>query len=63
MTNARKYRQYAQECLRWAARAEIEEDRVCFLEMADAWTKIALIKSDGARQIAFEGSPAEPLAH
>jgi hypothetical protein len=49
--------------MRWAARAEIEDDRACFLQMADAWTKVALVKADGARQSAFEEHATQQQAH
>ena len=36
-----EYRQFAQECLRFAAEAKDDSQRQIFLEMADAWTVIA----------------------
>jgi hypothetical protein len=37
-----EYRQYAQECLRWAGQAKTEDQQKAFLEMAQAWTMAAL---------------------
>jgi len=41
MTTHDEYRQYAKECLRWAAAAKTEDQRKAFLEMARAWTLAA----------------------
>ena len=42
MTTAQEYRKFAEECLRWAAEADTEEDRNSFLELARDWTLAAL---------------------
>jgi hypothetical protein len=42
MTTASEYRQFATECLRWAAEAETEDDREAFLQLAHDWTLAAL---------------------
>lgn len=52
MTSAYEYREYAQECVRSAAQAKTEKERKAFLEMAHAWTRVALAASDGATQVA-----------
>jgi hypothetical protein len=52
MTSAYEYREYAQECVRSAAQAKTEKERKAFLEMASAWTRVALATSDGAKQFA-----------
>ena len=56
MTPAVDYRHYAQECIRGAARAKTEKERKTFLEMAHAWTRVALAASDGAKQFALNES-------
>ncbi len=38
-----EYRQFAEECLRFAAEAKDHGRRKIFLEMADAWTVVALV--------------------
>jgi hypothetical protein len=43
MTTKTEYQQYARKCILWAARAATEEERRAFLEMADAWTRVALV--------------------
>jgi hypothetical protein len=50
MGSSREYWQYARECARWAAEAKAKEDQADFLEMARAWTNIALVEADVARQ-------------
>ena len=42
MATVNEYRQFANECLRWAAEAETEDDRKAFLELARDWTFAAL---------------------
>ncbi len=42
MTTAAEYREYAQECTRWAAEAESEDMRTAFLAMAKQWMEAAL---------------------
>jgi hypothetical protein len=42
MTRITQYRQYADECLRWAAEAKTEQDRKPFLDMAHDWARAAL---------------------
>ena len=39
MKTAEEYRQYAEECIRWAGKAKTEEERKSFLDMAFAWTR------------------------
>jgi hypothetical protein len=36
------FRQYAQECLRWADQAKTEEECAVFLDMARDWTLAAM---------------------
>jgi hypothetical protein len=35
-----EYRQYAEECLKWARAAKTAEEREAFLKMAHAWTQV-----------------------
>jgi len=42
MDTADGYRDYAKECLRWAAAAKTEEERDAFLAMAEQWVEAAL---------------------
>jgi hypothetical protein len=44
MGSSRKYWQYARECARWAAQTKDEEKQDLFIEMAKAWTNIALVE-------------------
>jgi hypothetical protein len=37
-----EYQQLAHECVRWAARAKTEGERMAFLEMSRAWTLAAM---------------------
>jgi hypothetical protein len=50
MGSSREYWENAQECARWAAKAETKEDHDVLLEMAKAWMSIAFVESDVARQ-------------
>jgi hypothetical protein len=46
MGTADEYRQFANECLRWATEVETEDDRQSFLDMARDWT-LAAMRLDG----------------
>ena len=50
MSTLSDYRQYAHECARRAAEAKDDQDRRTFLEMAKAWTRVALVEQDVTRQ-------------
>jgi hypothetical protein len=41
MATVSQYKQYAKECVRWAAEASTEEDRKAFLDLARDWTLAA----------------------
>jgi hypothetical protein len=56
MRNVDEYRQYAQECIRWASEAQDDQERRTFIEMAKAWTRVALVEHDVARQSQLDGS-------
>ncbi len=51
MTSPDEFRQYAEECLRWAREAQDEDLRKQFLELANAWT-LAATGADGGAPIA-----------
>jgi hypothetical protein len=46
MGSSREYWQYARECARWAAQTTDREDQDLFIDMAKAWTNIALVDDD-----------------
>lgn len=46
MGSTREYWLYAKECARWAAETKNREDQDLFLDMARAWTNIALVEGD-----------------
>jgi hypothetical protein len=54
MTTKAEYQSYARECLQWAAKAKTEAERRIFLEMADAWVHVALVRNDVAVQFAAD---------
>jgi hypothetical protein len=41
-SSPKEYREFAQECLRWAAETKSERHRQVLLEMAKTWTQAAL---------------------
>jgi hypothetical protein len=45
-----EYREYAQECARWAVEVESDEDRDALLEVAKVLTYIALVEGDVVRR-------------
>jgi hypothetical protein len=51
MSSSKEYLQCAQDCTRWAAEAKNnEEEQKLFIEMAKAWTNLALVDADVAVQ-------------
>ena len=42
MSTVDEYHKYARDCLRWAARAQTEEQRQRLLSLARDWTQAAL---------------------
>jgi hypothetical protein len=42
MSTVDEYHKYARDCLRWAARAQTEEQRQRLLSLAHDWTQSAL---------------------
>ena len=63
MTIKAEYQEYARERLKWAAGAKTEEERQVFLEMADAWTRAALVQSGGTMQFAADANVAKRQVH
>ncbi len=53
MGSSREYWLYAKECAKWAAKTKNKEDQDLFIDMAKAWTNIALVEAD-VTQIASE---------
>ena len=51
------FRQYAQECLRWADQAKTKEERAVFLDMACDWT-LAAMRLEGV--LVTDGAPTKP---
>ncbi|HUI15720.1 MAG TPA: hypothetical protein VL048_19860 [Xanthobacteraceae bacterium] len=51
MTSPDEFRQYAEECLRWARQAQDEDTQKRFLELANAWT-LAAAQLDGVAPVA-----------
>jgi hypothetical protein len=41
ISDAARYRQYAEEALRWADQSKTERERRVLIELADAWTQAA----------------------
>jgi len=60
MGSSREYWQYAKECARWAAEAKQNDEQELLLEMAKAWTNIALVESDVAKQSALDREEPKP---
>jgi hypothetical protein len=50
--SSKEYWQYAKECARWATEAKRREDQEILLQMAKAWTNIALVETDVTAQSA-----------
>ena len=46
MGSSREYWQYAKECARWAAEAKQRDEQELLLQIAKAWTNIALVETD-----------------
>jgi hypothetical protein len=63
MTTKAEYQHYSRECLQWAARVETEKERQVFLKMADAWTRIALVRNDMTVQFAADTNGAKQQIH
>jgi hypothetical protein len=54
MGSSQRYFEYARECSRWAAEAEDRSAQDLLFDMAKAWTNIALVESDVAKQAAVD---------
>ena len=42
ISDAARFRQYAEEALRWADQSKTERERRVLIELADAWTQAAI---------------------
>jgi hypothetical protein len=62
MATGNEYREYAKECVRWAARAKTEDERNAFLDMARAWT-LAAMRLNGELVTEAEVSTPSPCTH
>ncbi len=60
MGSSTEYWQYAKECARWATEAKQKDEQELLLEMAKAWTNIALVETDVAKQSVLEGHEVKP---
>jgi hypothetical protein len=59
MRSSREYWQYARKCARWAKEAQNKEDHDVMVDMAKAWTYLALADSDVAKAVAREAFAEE----
>ena len=61
MGSSREYWLYAKECARWAAETKNKEDQDLFMDMAKAWTNIAIVEADvmkiADRELSKKSSP------
>ena len=57
------HRHFAVACLRFAAEAKGDRERRIFLKMADAWTRIALVRNDMTVQFAADTNGAKQQIH
>ncbi len=61
MGSSSAYWQHARDCARWAAESKRKSERDLLLEMAKAWTNVALAEADVARQVALECTSEQAL--
>jgi hypothetical protein len=54
MGSSREYWLYAKECAKWAAETKNKDDQDLFIDMAKAWTNIALVDTDVTKLAAEE---------
>jgi hypothetical protein len=59
MASQSRYMQYANRCLHLAEDAQSNGDRQMFLEMADAWTHVALVDRDVSKQTTLDAAATE----
>jgi hypothetical protein len=62
MATESEYRQYAQECIRWAKRASSPGDQKAFLDMAAAWMQAAVLARVNERPV-FDAPLTSPRLH
>ena len=61
--SAKEFREYADECLRWAEETDNDEHRQAFLDMAVVWMKLAAHGPNGKLQAVsakLNGAPHQP---
>lgn len=46
VTDAKEYRDFAEECLKWAEEAKDDAQREAFLEMANSWVQAAILDAE-----------------
>ena len=57
-SSAKEFREFAQECLRWAGKTKLERHRQVLLEMARTWTQAAL-EAERDLGLIYEGPPPQ----
>lgn len=57
----REYWLYAKECAKWAAETKNKEDQNLFIDMAKAWTNIAIVEADVTKLANRELSKKSPV--
>ena len=65
MGSSREYWLYAKECAKWDAETKNKDDQDLFIDMAKAWTNIALVESDvtklASEELQKAGKPGRPF--
>jgi len=59
--SAQEYREFAAQCLRWAARANSDEHKSVMLMMAHHWTQIAEKLERAAESCGQKQKPLAPM--
>jgi hypothetical protein len=61
MTTPNEYRQFAEECFKWAKRAKSDEERETLLDMANTWMQAASIQEqqNARRPERYGATPAK----
>jgi hypothetical protein len=63
MTTANEYRQFAEECLRWAQAAKTQNERKAFLDMAEIWVKASASIASGGADLDGSVPPFDKHSH
>jgi hypothetical protein len=56
-SSAKEFREFAQECLRWAGETKSERHRQVLLEMARTWTQA--LEAERGLGLIYEGPPPQ----